>query len=522
MTTTATALTDDPSGPPSDWMRRRRLGQPLGRYVLGTLLGMGGAASVYMARLDGPHGFERVVAIKLVHEHLMVDSEFVTMFFDEANLACRLQHPNIVHCYELCRQSGSLYLAMEYLQGQPLSRVYQRAQEWRQPLQFSLVAWIGARAAEALGYAHELRDDTGAALHIVHRDVSPDNLFITYDGQVKLLDFGIARAAGRRSHTNLGQLKGKFRYMAPEYATGQEFDGSLDVFALGATLYEAATGVPAFGGDEQVALRKIVSGQLTDPREIRPDFPAALWKVLQQSLSPRPQDRPHPTAQLSRALDAAAGLTQAQGRALLSSAMRRLFPDEMGAEASDIAELRRLHRQPDERTSQAHVVSRVATAPSPRSRPPLSSLGWLAGLLLIGGTVALSIGRSPSPASSAASLPPPASSPAAPSADVEIGVQLSPEGLTDSRITIGGVPVSEREPHRRVPRGDQPIWIEARAPGYRSVSLEVRPDRDRSLVLTLSALPAPPSPSAAPARVKAAPPRAPAAAASGVIRRYPF
>src|SRR6478609_11794299 len=353
------AVTGEPAPSPSDWMRRRRLGQPLGRYVLGTLLGMGGAASVYMARLDGPHGFERVVAVKLVHEHLLADREFVTMFFDEANLACRLQHPNIVHCYELCREDEALYLVMEFLQGQPLSRVYQRAQAWRQPLPFSVVAWLGARAAEALGYAHEVRDDAGNPLNIVHRDVSPDNLFITYDGQVKLLDFGIARAAGRRSQTNLGELKGKFRYMAPEYAMGLEFDGSLDVFALGATLYEAALGMPAFSGDEQIALRKIVSGQLADPREVRPDFPDSLWKVLQQALSPRPEDRPRP-AMLSRALDASAGLNQAQGRALLSSMMRRLFPDELGAESTDIAELRRLSRNPDEPTSQGHVVSRVS------------------------------------------------------------------------------------------------------------------------------------------------------------------
>ena len=352
MTQSSSLAVDEQPG--SDWARRRRLGQPLGRYVLGTLLGAGGAASVYMARLDGPQGFERVVAIKLVHEHLLNDRDFIAMFLDEANLACRLQHPNIVHCYELCQDEQHLYLAMEYLHGQPLSRVYQRALEWRQPLPYGLVAWIGARAADALGYAHELRDDAGKPFGIVHRDVSPDNLFITYDGQVKLLDFGIARAAGRRSQTNLGQLKGKFRYMAPEYAMGLEFDASLDIFALGATLYEAALGVPAFGGDEQAALRKIVAGEIIDPHEIRPDFPVPLWKILQQSLAVAPEARPRPASQLARSLDAAAGLTQAQGRALLASAMRRLFPDELGAESSEIAELRRLSRPPEEPTAQRH------------------------------------------------------------------------------------------------------------------------------------------------------------------------
>jgi serine/threonine-protein kinase len=504
---------DELSGPPSDWMRRRRLGQPLGRYVLGTLLGSGGAASVYMARLDGPQGFDRVTAIKLVHEHLLTDRDFIAMFLDEANLACRLQHPNIVHCYELCQDEQSLYLAMEYLQGQPLSRIYQRAQEWRQPLQYALVAWIGARAAEALAYAHDLRDDAGKALGIVHRDVSPDNLFVTYDGQVKLLDFGIARAAGRRSQTNLGQLKGKFRYMAPEYAMGLEFDGSLDMFALGATLYEAALGIPAFGGDEQVALRKIVAGELADPRQVRPDFPAPFWKVLQQAMANRPEDRPRPAAHLVRALDGVAGLTQAQGRALLSSAMRRLFPDEMGAEASDIAELRRLSRPGEELpTAQGHVVSRV-TREQPRTRT--SAAVWAAGLLLVGGgAVAL--------ASRPAAAPTPEHAPVAATpipSTVDVAVQVSPAGVPGLTLAIGGAAISATSPHRQVALGSTPLEVRVGAPGYKSVALSVIPDRDRSLVVTLAPLPAPAPSMAAP---KSAATRQPTPASSGVIRRYPF
>jgi len=513
MTDPAALESDEPSRPSSDWLRRRRLGQPLGRYVLGTLLGAGGAASVYMARLDGPHGFERVVAVKLVHEHLMTDKDFVAMFLDEANLACRLQHPNIVHCYELCQEDQSLYLAMEYLNGQPLSRIYQRAQEWRQPLAYSLVAWIGARAAEALGYAHDLRDDDGKALGVVHRDVSPDNLFITYDGQVKLLDFGIARAAGRRSQTNLGQLKGKYRYMAPEYALGLEFDASLDIFALGATLYEAALGIPAFGGDEQVALRKIVAGELADPREVRPDFPEPFWKLLARALAPRAEARPRPAAQFARALDGIAGLTQAQGRALLSSAMRRLFPDEMGAEASDIAELRRLSRASEEPTAQGHTVSRVThERPQPRSH----AAGWVLALVLAAGVGAAWLSRSePARAPEARAAVP---APTLASTTVDVGVQVSPAGLTGLEMTIGGVSVGAAAPHRLLQRAFQPVSVIVKAPGYRSVELAVVPDRDRSVVVTLALLPAlaaavPPKPAAS---------HAPAAAPSGVIHRYPF
>lgn len=498
----------------SDWARRRRLGQPLGRYVLGTLLGAGGAASVYLARLDGPHGFERLAAIKLVHEHLMTDRDFIAGFLDEANLACRLQHPNIVHCYELCQDEQHLYLVMEYLQGQPLSRLYQRAQEWRQPLAYGLVAWIGARAAEALAYAHELRDDSGRPLGVVHRDVSPDNLFITYDGQVKLLDFGIAKAEGRRSHTNLGQLKGKFRYMAPEYAMGLEFDGSLDVFALGATLYEAALGVPAFGGDEQVALRRIVAGELSDPREIRADFPAALWSILQQTLAPQPEQRPRPTSQLVRALDAAAGLTQAQGKALLSSAIRRLFPDEMGAQASDIAELRRLSRAPEEPTAQGHVVSRVTEQRPPQRRGALLvalGVGVAATAALVVATQgrgATESPRAPTAATLVPTLPEPSSS-------VEVAVRVTPPNLDGLGISIDGVAADPQRPQRAVPRGVGALPVAVSAPGYRSVELTVVPDRDQSLVVNLVPLPAA-SPQPAP------PVRAPAPAPTGVIRRSPY
>lgn len=514
MTDSAVLAVDEPAGPPSDWLRRRRLGQPLGRYVLGTLLGSGGAASVYMARLDGPQGFDRVVAIKLVHEHLMADREFVAMFLDEANLACRLSHPNIAHCFELCQDDQNLYLAMEYLQGQPLSRLYQRAQEWRQPLQYGLVAWIGARAADALGYAHDLRDDAGKALGIVHRDVSPDNLFITYDGRVMLLDFGIARAAGRRSQTNLGQLKGKYRYMAPEYALGLEFDGSLDTFALGATLYEAALGIPAFGGDEQVALRKIVAGELADPREVRPDFPAAFWKVLQQALAPKPEARLRPAAQVARALDGVAGLSPAQGRALLSSAMRRLFPDEMGAEASDIAELRRLSRTPEEPTAQGHVVSRV-TRERPSAR--LSSAAWVLGVLVAAGGAFALLRRPDAPEAARGA----ASAPVEARTTVELGVQVSPPGLAGLDLSIGGVAVTSGAPHRIVPRAQGPLTVRVSAPGYRSAELAVVPDRDRTLMVTL--VPNPPAvPAGQPVGSKAAPARPPAPKPSGVIRRYPF
>jgi hypothetical protein len=233
----------------------------------------------------------------------------------------------------------------------------------------------------------------------------------------------------------------------------------------------------------------------------------------------RPDERLRPASQLARALDSVAGLTSAQGRALLSSAMSRLFPDEMGAESSDIAELRRLSRAPEEPTVQGHVVSRV-THERPRPRPHFSSAAWILGLLAVGGGAVALLRQPPPPA--VAPAPRAAVAPVEARTSVEIGVQVSPPGLTGLEMSIGGVPVPAHAPHRMVPRESEPLAVRVSAPGYRSVELPVTPDRDRTLVVTLAPSPPLVRPSDAdlvkPTRATGAAPAAP----SGVIRRYPF
>ncbi|HYO95148.1 MAG TPA: serine/threonine-protein kinase [Polyangiaceae bacterium] len=370
--------------PGSSW-KQRRVGERLGRYVLGRCIGAGGAAAVYMARLDGPRGFERLLALKLVHEHLLEDKDFVTMFLDEANLSVRLSHPNIVHTYELAHQDDRLFIAMEFLHGKPLSAVYRRAFEQGAPLDYALVAWIGARAAEALHSAHELSDESGARLKVVHRDVSPDNLFLTYDGQVKVLDFGIARAEGRLAHTDLGRIKGKFRYMAPEYALGQHFDHTLDLFALGATLYEAALGLAAFSGaDETEMLERLVLGEFADPRRVRPDFPADLESVIRRALDGESTRRFASGAQMASELDALAGLTAGHARERIEATLRALFPQEINQELTHIAELRALKpRLPDEELTP--LQHHLSVRPGPRRRAGR----WGVALVLAAATAVL-------------------------------------------------------------------------------------------------------------------------------------
>ncbi len=465
-----------------DW-KRRRLGERLGRYVLGPALGAGGAASVYLARLEGPHGFERFLALKLVHEHLLEDQDFVSMFLDEANLTVRLSHPNIVHTYELGRHGEVPFLAMEYLAGKPLSAVYRRAFEQDTPLGYDLVAWIGARAADGLHYAHELKGENGEPLKLVHRDVSPDNLFITYDGQVKLIDFGIARAEGRLAKTAWGEVKGKFRYMSPEYALGQSFDHTLDLFALGATLYEAALGQVAFQGTDNVqTVERLVLGDRVDPARLRPDFPPALSEILNRSMSPARRVRYEHGSEMANDLDRLAALTAGDARRGLAETMSALFAREIREDNQAALELRSLRLEPvsDETTRLFHEVSA-------QRRVPGGERVWIAGALGLGVAVALTLSYGPqrnrekTAAASVSMAPLQAVLPA--KVTLEVGVR--PE-TANATIRVAGSTLITRPARAELDRARTPVAVEVEAEGFRPMTLQVVPDRDQLLVVPLT------------------------------------
>lgn len=503
---------------------------------------MGGAAGVYLARLDGPRGFERVLALKVVHEHLLDDQDFIATFLDEANLAVRLAHPNIVHTYELGHQGGLLFMAMEYLPGKPLSRVYRRAFELGQPLPYDLIAWIFARAADALHYAHTLTDEHGKPLSVVHRDVSPDNLIVTYDGQPKLIDFGIARAEGRIGRTELGQVKGKFRYMSPEYALRQEFDHTLDLFALGATLYEVALGLAAFeGGDEVRTLERLISGDIVDPTLIRPDFPKELVAILRRAIDPEVTRRYTSGAHMAADLDAFAGLDAREATARLSGILRELFREELLTEAGWITELRGL-RAPSteaELTPTQHQITVTPRRPERRSH-------WIPAAL-IAGVAATSLPwflrAAPAERAPDAERPPSAAASAAPSAPVEervaLDVSVQPASA-NATIEVDGRLVHERPARVLLPRSSAPIRVQVSAEGFEAALLEVVPDRDHFLIVPLVArAPTAPTASSAPVGKSAGKPSPRPAVAtsasvperepprerppeSGVIRENPF
>lgn len=461
------------------------MGERLGRYILGTCLGAGGAAGVYLARLDGPRGFERVLALKIVHEHLLEDADFTSMFLDEANLAVRLSHPNIVHSYELAHQGALLFTAMEYLPGKPLSRLYRRAFERVRPLPYDLIAWIGARAADALHYAHELADDSGNRLRVVHRDVSPDNLIVTYEGQVKVIDFGIARAEGRLAQTELGKVKGKFRYMSPEYALGQEFDHTLDLFALGATLYETALGLAAFeGGDNSRTLERLVTGDIVPPTSLRHDFPEELAAVIRRAIDPEPSRRYESGAQMALELDRLARLEPRAANTRLAALMRELFRDELVIENGWVQELRAIQAPPkrqDLTPTQHHW--------SVRPRQSRRLLLWLPAVGLGGGLALASAvwprGPNGAPVQSQASAGPSAVvTPGSSEVVIDVAVQPPTAGAV---ISIAGKLLSGRPSRERVPRSNEPVPVIVEANGFEPVLLQVVPDRDHFLVVPLMA-----------------------------------
>jgi serine/threonine protein kinase len=512
---------------PSDEPRRAPLtGIRVGRYVLGERLGTGGAASVYMALLRGPHDFERLVALKVVHEHLMTSPDFVNMFLDEANVAVRLTHPNIVHSYELGREGGHLFLAMEYLAGQPLSSVIERAREQGERLPPGVVAWIGARAAEGLGYAHTFTDESGKRLGLVHRDVSPQNVFLTYDGRVLVIDWGIARAEGRLTHTGLGRIKGKFRYMAPEQMLKHEVDHRADLFALGATLYEAAVGERPFenvGEEEAVAM--LLDERAPSPESRVSGFPADLSKTLLRALEREPSARYADAGEMARALDRCvdSGST-AKPAAATVELLSRLFAGEREIQTQCAVSLRstprpRIARSPVGATTTADSMASTVR-PTPPRRRPRWMLAMAAAAALVAATLALGLARRER------DLTPPQPMAAAPAKAVAFEVQVEPAVeatiLVDGRQTTG--------PKVIVPRATAPVDIEVTAPGFEPAHVRAVPDRDQ--LLSVHLMPRPPEPAASATPVAPSPkgrtaPKAHAATGAqqkkdSLVTEYPF
>ncbi|APR84855.1 serine/threonine protein kinase [Minicystis rosea] len=278
-------------------------GNSLGKYRLIAELGHGGMAEVFLAVVRGPAGFNKLVVIKQIRPQLAEDPEFLGMFLDEARLAARLSHPNVVQTNEVGQEDERYFIAMEYLEGQPLNRVIHRLQKGGGfPLAMHLKVVCNTLAG--LHHAHELTDYDGTALGVVHRDVTPHNVFVTYDGLVKVVDFGIAKALNSSSETRTGVLKGKVAYMAPEQARGERVDRRADIFSVGVMLWEAATGKRLWKGVPDITiLQRLLAGDIPTPRSVKPDIPEKLEAIILKALSQQRDDRHASAADLQLALE---------------------------------------------------------------------------------------------------------------------------------------------------------------------------------------------------------------------------
>jgi serine/threonine protein kinase len=274
--------------------------QPFGRYTLLSKLGAGGMADAMLAMLDGAHGFQKPVVIKRMHASLGSDEYFVKMFLDEAKLAARLHHNHVVATSEVGSCDGHYFIAMEYLEGVSLDRIARHYVQSGQQVPFSMLLQVVSDCLVGLHYAHELRDFDGSPLQVVHRDVSPSNLFVTSSGVSKVLDFGIAKAATQDQATRTGMLKGKLAYMSPEQFYSAPIDHRSDVWSMGIVLWEMTTGRRLFKGtNDALTYRNIVGAEIPPVGEYRPDVPEELNRVIAGALA-RDREQRTPSADVMR------------------------------------------------------------------------------------------------------------------------------------------------------------------------------------------------------------------------------
>ncbi len=275
----------------------------LGDYRIVDDLGMGGMASVHLARLDRDGGFQKWAAVKKIHAHLIEDDSFVTMFLDEARVAASISHPNVAAVFDLGKDGDTYWIAMEYLHGEPLRDIMRKTEELGQLMPPEIACRIIADAAEGLHAAHELTGKNGEKLGLVHRDVTPHNLFVTYDGVTKVVDFGIAKFSSRSSSTRAGTLKGKLAYMSPEQVAGEGIDRRTDIFALGVVLWEMTTGQRLFRMDSDLdTLAKVQDCNVPRPSTIVRGYPVDLEKIVLKALTKNRAERYRTAREFSRAL----------------------------------------------------------------------------------------------------------------------------------------------------------------------------------------------------------------------------
>jgi serine/threonine-protein kinase len=452
-----------------------RPGRRFGRYQLLHKFASGGMADVYLARMSGEEGFERLVAVKVIHAHLIQQPEFVKMFIDEARLASRISHPNVALTLDLGRVAQTHYIAMEYVDGESLTSLLRKT---RPPVAFAMR--IAADAAAGLHAAHELRGPDGHSLGVVHRDVSPANIMIAYDGTVKVVDFGVARARGSL-HTTSGEVKGKFGYMSPEqFSSPQMVDRRTDVFALGVVLYEMTTWTRLFKCEtEAETVEKVLFRKVLPPSALVPDYPPALERIVMRALSRTATERQETAQELNEELEQA---ISALGGPVPSSALGKMMREVF---AEHIVEKRAMV----DRSLSGAALYPAVTAESPTSvslRASVVTFGRRrrSAAVVTGATLLLVVAlglifwgvggpkTTPAKTSHRAATPDATLRRTQPDARltmVTIGARAAPAGAT---ITLDGTPMENPFELQR-PAREGTAQLKISAPGHQTQSVDV-------------------------------------------------
>jgi eukaryotic-like serine/threonine-protein kinase len=497
-------------------------------------------AEVFLAVAAGPAGFNKLSVVKLMKPELLEEPEHRAMFLDEGKLAARLNHPNIVQTHEVEIQGEQYFMAMEYLDGQPLHRILRRAHKTDTLLPLHWHLHFLCETLSALEYAHDLKDYDGTPLKVVHRDVTPHNVFVTYAGQVKLCDFGIAKTMASSVETRAGILRGKVAYMAPEQVMGTRIDRRADLFSVGVMLWEAVNGVRMWDGYSEIQIMQALSqGSVPKLAESRPDIDAELRQIIERALAPHPEQRFQSSAEFRRALEGYlfAQTARVDPRAVGDFAARLFEKERLNLQAVIQDQMTGRHLAPggydslppppigpigDSNPSRS-VRAPYSGSPGPRSGPASQSaaqggsltipsvevrafkprktfaaaLGIAAALsiALLFGVVALVV-RSQTPdapapdveplGKQAAGEPRPTPTPETPSATgsvARVRIQIKAQPST-AKLLLDGIPVDNPVVVDR-PFDEQDHTLEASADGYETETRVVRFDKSREVGVTL-------------------------------------
>jgi serine/threonine protein kinase len=531
------------------------LQQPVafGKYTLFERIGRGGMADVFKARIQGPAGFERTFVVKRILSHLSGDPTFTRMFIDEAKIAAKLSHPNIVQVFELGEIDDEYFMSMEYVRGHDLAETMRTLWARVGPPRPELVAYVGREMCRALAYAHEFTSDDGHVLGMIHRDVSPSNVMLSFDGAVKLLDFGIAKALGGDSAdegTKSGTLKGKFAYMAPEQTVSNDIDRRIDIFATGIVLHEILTGRRLFKGDNDMqTIERVRRCEVTPPSLFNPLCPPQLDRIVLQALARNRDERYQSASEMADALDDVVYASRFQATHL-AQLMRSLFPADAGGEmrpttsgqtarpiTTSVSPSRSNTGLPSRSASTSRPNPTVSSSPtvppvvSPLTpitsasgkfaqaaaasltpiappqgflkRPVVGVPGWvvmsallLVGFAFVGGAIWTLRGSSSGPAAAGSPIPK--------IVLLDLAFESSPMGA--EVYVVGSNEYLGRTPFRRKVeyRSDRSTFAVFRLAGHHEMTQEIRPDWAGAVILRPLEVAAPP-PAPAPA-----PPPAPA------------